>query len=862
MFKAIRWAIRMKQLWCGSMFGMSTLAAHFTAAQPLNLCDYEWKHVTASAAASEPAGAWNPDTGRFMVYGGLLSGWSPETWEFDGHKWIRLDAKTPRQLASRSNEEFYPRASMAYDEHRQKMCLALVYPRMNDRASDAELYEWDGSTWKFKSVLPIDFRLNTQDYRIHLVYDPAAKKLLVLNGKSNQYMSLPFAATGWHFDGNAFTPIGFAPAANWTLHHQVAADPVRERILFSGAFPNVSGYLCESFAGAIVPASPFPLSPSAAFPALPFSSDYSAWGMCSYYSPVHRGIVQAGGVRGAWPSGASNVLVRIRACNTATAVWDGATWRMISSDSPRVGGGVACFDPLVERGLLFGGRSFLGENTTGSGDGSSTTYTNARVGDVWALQDDSWQLLTSPPLGMTGHSGATILDRTTGRLIVANSARNTESDVNAYFQAEWNGLTWKRGPTSLGGSYPYPALPSPSPDVQFAWDPSSNKAIAVASMENPAFDLRVRTFRLEGTEWVQIGAENRDWRWWRIVTNAAAGKVWLICNSGNSGVFELGGSDGATWVKVSTQAPAGTSALEMYYDDQRNCVVSLELWPDGRVRWLQEFDGTTWKGVVQSLPFFFGVDRGSARAWNPLLRAIVAVNYAIGRNASQTIDLTPLGFPTNADHRLAIWNGTTWQIINDGGAHPADAGYIWQDQQSGKWFSYGGTPRSDIWELVPITGDRFVRQPSDAIGYAGRNISTSFEFRGGVGAVSYSWRVNGVPITASPTVNGNTISGWSKPTISITGMKAGTNATLDCVITTGCETYITQPVRLFATCLGDLNGDSMVDDADFVIFVSCYDNYYTPDDKPLCRLDNSSQVTDDKDFLVFVAAYEAGVCPP
>lgn len=59
-----------------------------------------------------------------------------------------------------------------------------------------------------------------------------------------------------------------------------------------------------------------------------------------------------------------------------------------------------------------------------------------------------------------------------------------------------------------------------------------------------------------------------------------------------------------------------------------------------------------------------------------------------------------------------------------------------------------------------------------------------------------------------------------------------------------------------ATCLCDLNVDGMVDDADFVIFVSSYDLL----EDPLGDF-NGDGVADDADFVTFVAAYNELICP-
>lgn len=66
-----------------------------------------------------------------------------------------------------------------------------------------------------------------------------------------------------------------------------------------------------------------------------------------------------------------------------------------------------------------------------------------------------------------------------------------------------------------------------------------------------------------------------------------------------------------------------------------------------------------------------------------------------------------------------------------------------------------------------------------------------------------------------------------------------------------------------AACLGDLNGDSMVDDADFVVFAAAYDilDCATPSMPAGCPADlNDDNFVDDADFVVFASAYNALTC--
>ncbi|MBN8598585.1 MAG: hypothetical protein J0L78_13015 [Planctomycetes bacterium] len=62
------------------------------------------------------------------------------------------------------------------------------------------------------------------------------------------------------------------------------------------------------------------------------------------------------------------------------------------------------------------------------------------------------------------------------------------------------------------------------------------------------------------------------------------------------------------------------------------------------------------------------------------------------------------------------------------------------------------------------------------------------------------------------------------------------------------------------TCPADLNNDGLVDDADFVAFVSSYN--YLLCDPPGCPTDfNGDWVTDDADFSIFAVGYDALLCP-
>lgn len=63
-------------------------------------------------------------------------------------------------------------------------------------------------------------------------------------------------------------------------------------------------------------------------------------------------------------------------------------------------------------------------------------------------------------------------------------------------------------------------------------------------------------------------------------------------------------------------------------------------------------------------------------------------------------------------------------------------------------------------------------------------------------------------------------------------------------------------------CPADLNGDEMVEDADFVIFVAAYNELICPELPAECPADfNRDGLVDDADFVFFVGAYNDLVCP-
>ena len=105
--------------------------------------------------------------------------------------------------------------------------------------------------------------------------------------------------------------------------------------------------------------------------------------------------------------------------------------------------------------------------------------------------------------------------------------------------------------------------------------------------------------------------------------------------------------------------------------------------------------------------------------------------------------------------------------------------------------------------------------------------------RGGISSNILGDAVSGTPFTNSRTVNFETLAG--KQYVLLNGS-------------------VTNP------CPADFNGDTFVDDTDFVIFAQAYDQFTVPPANAACDL-NGDTFVDDTDFVLFAQAYDNFVCP-
>ncbi|MBX3380666.1 MAG: hypothetical protein KF805_11285 [Phycisphaeraceae bacterium] len=131
------------------------------------------------------------------------------------------------------------------------------------------------------------------------------------------------------------------------------------------------------------------------------------------------------------------------------------------------------------------------------------------------------------------------------------------------------------------------------------------------------------------------------------------------------------------------------------------------------------------------------------------------------------------------------------------------------------------------------------------------------------GDAAYQWRKNGNPLSDGPTPSGSTITGSQTKTLTIHNSHPADAGSYDAMVSNSCGSTISDAATL-SVCAGDLNGDGLVDDADFVLFLAGYNilDCADPSMPPGCPADlNSDGLVDDTDFQIFVPAYDVLLCP-
>jgi len=156
-------------------------------------------------------------------------------------------------------------------------------------------------------------------------------------------------------------------------------------------------------------------------------------------------------------------------------------------------------------------------------------------------------------------------------------------------------------------------------------------------------------------------------------------------------------------------------------------------------------------------------------------------------------------------------------------------------------------------------------QPRDPIAYCGAP-AEMYVIVDNVGANTpeYVWRRDEIPLSDGPTGTGSVLAGVETPTLRIENLGPADAGSYDVVVTNSCGTVTSLATMVTPNCCpADLDGDGVVDDADFAAFAIAYDILAcaAPEMAVDCPADfNRDGVVDDADFQVFIVAYDEMGC--
>jgi len=295
------------------------------------------------------------------------------------------------------------------------------------------------------------------------------------------------------------------------------------------------------------------------------------------------------------------------------------------------------------------------------------------------------------------------------------------------------------------------------------------------------------------------------------------------------------------------------------------------------VRAIGDFNGTPWMFGAFYDPtntvLIGGIIRKTATSWEVVpggpvsggpVATVASFKMYQGKLAVGGLYLNA-GALTNAND-IALHDGTTWYRMLQGiqfaqSNHYVNSMLVYRGELHvfGLFNQVNGAPQYN-WARWFDGPPVIVTQPVPQQICSGNTSKTLTIATGGVN--SFQWRKNSTPLANGATGTGSTISGVSNASLVISNISPLDEGMYDCVLVNTCGTRTTDPVHVFQ-CVGDINCDHYVDDADFALFAAAY-NLLICEDPAMpagCPADlNRDALVDDADFSMFAAGYDALVC--
>ncbi|MBY0111272.1 MAG: hypothetical protein K2Y21_00515 [Phycisphaerales bacterium] len=559
--------------------------------------------------------------------------------------------------------------------------------------------------------------------------------------------------------------------------------------------------------------------------------------------------------------------------------WDGLQWLTLLPAGAGVGSGRSGLAIEYGGDLIVGGQ-FTISSTDGTYGATATLITNlARYvhGGVQGLG-----------LGAVGPSSSlTNAVEFNGSLVLSGGVE-TASGKSSYGAARWNGVDME----GMG-----PMRPLGTVDWLVRWQ---NRLIGAGSF-NTLLPLAGGTgvlvqvmIQWDGTAWVPFGVGNR---YPTALTDC--GGVLTTASASTSGGVTTGQVrrwNGSAWVQVGGTADGTVDAVAQFGTDliAAGQFQNFEGRPALRVaRW----NGTTWDAMGEGL---------NGRVW--ALHVHNGELYAAG--AFTASGATPVS-------RIAKWDGAAWVAVGDGFNDEVFKMHTHKGEliAGGKFTASGATGvsriarlRGGVWtplagglastggevyglatyrdELIAVgsfaraEGLRSVcwaRWTDDGVGditdqpvggtfLCGERVVLSARQVNGYTPMRAQWFRDGLPFDPSGMADVRQIDSGGRSLLIFDRIDARRAGVYSCRMITDCGSVDSESTVVGvvgACCPGDVNGDGLVDDIDFQLFVQQYAimDCFDPDMPPLCLADlNLDSFVTDEDFMLFLVGYDALLC--
>ena len=517
---------------------------------------------------------------RVVLFGGglYMQGRFDDTWEWDGYRWTKMNptVSPPARIYH----------AMAFDARRGR--VVMFGGEGSGGIVLGDLWEYDGTTWtQITPATGPSARTSAA-----LAYD-ANRGVVVLFGGSAAQMGT-YDATAWEWDGTTWTQ-GLSLPDGGRRQHTLVYVPARNGVVVMGGY---------RYAGFPVPST---------------YDDFWAWDGAAWTSGT-GGCGPRSGHATAYDAARGRIVTtggtHFASLVFGTHEWTGSAW---VDRTPRTwplarSGHAMAFDSARAETLMFGGQSSAGLSA-----------------ETWTWTGSQWieRAPIDSPTPRVGHSMAD--DRVRGRVVMFGGTSLADT-------WEWDGTNWIfSNPT---------ASPPPREGAAMAFDPVRGHVILFGGRAVPSGTVLADTWEWDGTTWQPLSpAVSPPPRVGHVMQFDAARRRVVLFGGLRGNLFfdDTWEWDGVTWTqRATTVAPPAVAHAVAVYDTVRQVVVVAggNLGGNGtgvRADTTWEWDGSSW---TLRDPGAFDARANGAASYDELHRQIVMFGGADSQPTPVTLDDT------------------------------------------------------------------------------------------------------------------------------------------------------------------------------------------------------------------------------